>query len=57
MSYTIVNLSRVAYYYQPKSTDNTMIISYVGNFLSVFIEPENWDIREIINGFIRFIVS
>jgi len=57
MSYTIVNLSRVAYYYQPKSADNTMIISYVGNFLSVFIEPENWDIREIINGFIGFIVN
>lgn len=27
MSYTIVNLSRVAYYYQPKSADDTMIIS------------------------------
>jgi len=50
MSCTIVNLSRCAYYYQPKSADDTRIISLLKpiidkhlrwEFISVFIELGN----------------
>ena len=66
MSCTIVNLSRCAYYYQPKSADDAMIISLLKSrtdkllrwrFPKCFHQSGNWDIRGIINGFIEFIVS
>ena len=58
-----MNVSRCAYFYQPKSTDDSMIISLIQSMTdkhlrwrisSVFIELENWDISGIINGFIGF---